>query len=127
MIAILCENYAGKWPFWLSPNQIAIIPIQCQNEKLENYAQDVKLQLETIKLCVEIFNNPSETLNKRVRNAQCSHFNFILVIGEQECESNTVNVRTRDNVQHGQKSLSQVLDLFLKLKNEKLNDEHIKF
>ena len=122
MIAILTENYGGKWPFWLSPNQVAILPIK---PAFDEYAHSVKQQLRDRKFCVEIHNDPGETLNKRIRNAQCAQFNFILVVGEQEQASNTVNVRTRDNVQHGEKSLSQLMETFERLRRDKLQDDAI--
>lgn len=106
-IAILTENYGGKWPFWLSPRQAIIIPV---NPKLDEYAQEVKLCLQKFRADVNV--DAGETLNKKIRNAQLAQYNFILVVGEKERDSGTVNVRTRDNKVHGEKLLDDVLKRF---------------
>ena len=58
-----------------------------------------------------IYQSPSSSgnlLNKKIRNNQLAQYNFILVVGDKEKESGTVNIRTRDNVVHGEKTISQV-------------------
>lgn len=90
LFAILCEEYGGKWPFWLSPYQISIIPV---DPKYNSYAEKIKnLYLE---FEVDI-NLSTEKLNKKIRNAQIQHYNFIFVVGNREELDNTVSVRTRE-------------------------------
>uniref|UniRef100_A0A8C7XZB7 threonine--tRNA ligase n=1 Tax=Oryzias sinensis TaxID=183150 RepID=A0A8C7XZB7_9TELE len=60
--------------------------------------------------------DPSCTLNKKIRNAQLSQYNFILVVGEKEKTSNTVNVRTRDNKVHGECSVEECIQRLKRLK-----------
>lgn len=55
------------------------------------------------------------TIQKKVREAQLAQYNYILVVGQDEAENNTVNVRTRDNVVHGTKPLQDVLQEFSQL------------
>ena len=93
MIAILTEQTATKWPFWMNPRQVALLPVS--DAHLE-FAEKVKnrLLLEGFFAEVDVANL---TLNKKIRNAQLSQFNFIGVIGADEVESKTVDVRDRDS------------------------------
>lgn len=101
MIAILTESYAGKWPFWLSPNQIMIVPVSSQ---FDEYAFSVKRKLHDSGFMVDVDTDPGDTMKKKIRNAQLAQYNFIIVVGEKEVNAETINVRTRDNVVHGEMS-----------------------
>ncbi|XP_012564686.2 threonine--tRNA ligase 1, cytoplasmic isoform X2 [Hydra vulgaris] len=122
MIAILTENYGGKWPFWLSPIQAVVIPV---SNKFDEYAQKVHRFLQDFRVDVNL--NAGEILNKKIRNAQLMHYNFILVVGDKEMTSNTVNVRTRDNKVHGEKSLETVLARFNELNTSRKDDSENEF
>ncbi|XP_078618699.1 threonine--tRNA ligase 1, cytoplasmic-like isoform X1 [Branchiostoma floridae x Branchiostoma japonicum] len=111
-IAILCENFGGKWPFWLSPRQAMIVPVSPdQNE----YAQKVRNSIHEAGFMCEADCDPGDTMNKKIRNAQLAQYNFIMVVGKQERENGTVNVRTRDNKVHGEFSVDAVIQRFKKL------------
>lgn len=143
MIAILTESYAGKWPFWLSPRQAMVIPVSSQ---FDDYAIQVKDKLWNDGFMAELDTDPSDTLNKKIRNAQLAQFNFILgeeifsiyninfilntnlfnsyififlVVGEKELNAGTVNVRTRDNVVHGEILVDDLLKKFRIFKERK--------
>lgn len=92
-IAILCEHYGGKWPLWINPNQIKVIPI---SEKYSEYAKLVKNKLREHKYYVDV-DESDEKINKKIRNAQVEMYNYILVVGQKEMDISTVNVRYRDN------------------------------
>lgn len=77
MIAILTESYAGKWPFWLSPRQVMVIPV---GPNFDEYAVSVKDKLHAAGFMCEVDTDHGDTLNKKVRNAQLAQFNFILGI-----------------------------------------------
>ena len=64
----------------------------------------------------------ARTLNKMVREAQLAQYNYILVVGAQEAENGTVNVRTRDNAVHGTKSVDDLIAEFKRLDAEKSPD-----
>ncbi|XP_059227671.1 threonine--tRNA ligase 2, cytoplasmic [Mustela nigripes] len=113
MIAILSENYAGKWPFWLSPRQVMVIPV---GPTCEKYALQVSRAFFEEGFMADVDLDHSCTLNKKIRNAQLAQYNFILVVGEKEKTNNAVNVRTRDNKIHGEVSVASAID---KLKNLK--------
>ena len=64
-----------------------------------------------------------DTLNKKIRNAEVGHYNFIFVVGEKEAAGDTVNVRTRDNVVHGTIKMEEVRDRLEKLRYTNANDD----
>uniref|UniRef100_A0AAR2KY62 threonine--tRNA ligase n=1 Tax=Pygocentrus nattereri TaxID=42514 RepID=A0AAR2KY62_PYGNA len=113
MIAILTENYGGKWPFWLSPRQVMVVPV---GPTCEEYAQRVCEEFHNAGLMTDVDLDPGCTLNKKIRNAQLAQYNFILVVGEKEKSSDTVNVRTRDNKVHGERSLTECMERLKQLK-----------
>ncbi|XP_033214455.1 threonine--tRNA ligase 1, cytoplasmic isoform X2 [Belonocnema kinseyi] len=116
MIAILTESYAGKWPFWLSPRQVMVIPV---GPLFNDYAFEVKQKLWEAGFMAEVDIDDSDTMNKKVRNAQLAQFNFILVVGEKEKSACTVNVRTRDNIVHGEIAIDDLVKKFTSFKEKK--------
>jgi len=117
MMAVLTENFGGKWPFWLSPRQAMVVPV---GPMFNDYASEVANMMRVAGFCVEADNDNGNTMNKKVRNAQLAQYNFIFVVGEKEKENRTVNVRTRDNKVHGEFSLENVLDKFRILDKDKV-------
>uniref|UniRef100_A0A8D2KZ13 threonine--tRNA ligase n=1 Tax=Varanus komodoensis TaxID=61221 RepID=A0A8D2KZ13_VARKO len=113
MIAILAENYGGKWPFWLSPQQIMVIPV---SPTCEEYAQQVCSDFFEAGFRAEVDLDQSCTLNKKIRNAQLAQYNFIFVVGEKEKANNAVNVRTRDNKVHGEVAVTSAIEKLTTLK-----------
>ncbi|XP_069621965.1 threonine--tRNA ligase 1, cytoplasmic-like isoform X2 [Ranitomeya imitator] len=113
MIAILCENYGGKWPFWLSPRQVMVVPV---GPSCEDYAQQVCKEFFDAGFMADVDLDNSCTLNKKIRNAQLAQYNFIFVVGEKEKANSAVNVRTRDNKVHGEVSIASAVEKLTKLK-----------
>uniref|UniRef100_A0A2K6LJD6 threonine--tRNA ligase n=2 Tax=Rhinopithecus bieti TaxID=61621 RepID=A0A2K6LJD6_RHIBE len=75
MIAILSENYGGKWPFWLSPRQVMVIPV---GPTCEKYALQVSSEFFEEGFMADVDLDHNCTLNKKIRNAQLAQYNFIL-------------------------------------------------
>ncbi|XP_023320101.1 threonine--tRNA ligase, cytoplasmic isoform X2 [Eurytemora carolleeae] len=123
MVAVLTENYGGKWPFWISPRQVMVVPVGIP---FNNYAREVADRLRALGFCAEADTDDGNTMNKKVRNAQIAQFNFIFVVGEKEMTNSTVNVRTRDNKQHGEFSIQEVVDKFNVLREQRIlkSEEH---
>lgn len=111
-LGILVEHYAGKFPLWLSPNQVKILPIA---DRHEAYAKELKSTFINRGFRADI-DARSESVNKKVRDAQLSQYNYILVVGDKEVEDKTVSVRTRNNEVLGAMSLT---DFFSKIQEEK--------
>ena len=116
MFAILTEHYAGKWPFFLSPRQAMVVPV---SKAQAPYAQRVEQRLKKAGFFVDA-DVTYRTLPKMVREAQQAQYNYILVVGAEEEKADTVSVRTRDNAQHGVKSIDEMIAEF-----QRMNDEHV--
>ena len=89
---ILVEHFAGKFPLWMAPTQVGILPI---NDDLIPFARSTAQALERMGLRTEI-DQRSESLKKKVRDAQLGNIPLILTCGAQEKENGTVSVRTLD-------------------------------
>uniref|UniRef100_A0A8D3CKP0 threonine--tRNA ligase n=1 Tax=Scophthalmus maximus TaxID=52904 RepID=A0A8D3CKP0_SCOMX len=124
MIAILTENYAGKWPLWVSPRQVMLVPV---NPSCEDYAKKVCKQFTEAGFMAEADLDSGCLLNKKIRNAQLAQYNFILVVGEKEKMTNNVNVRTRDNKVHGELSVAEVLARLTLLKQSRCRNAEEEF
>jgi len=107
-IAILVEHISGKWPFWISPRQVIIVPV---TKEYNQYAKKVHQIIHCKGYHCDV-DESNDRLNKKIRNAEISQYNYILVVGEKEEQCNGVNVRTRDNQEHGVKSIDEILSLF---------------
>ncbi|XP_071379253.1 threonine--tRNA ligase 1, cytoplasmic [Centroberyx affinis] len=124
MIAILTENYGGKWPLWLSPRQVMVVPV---GPTCEEYAQKVQQEFHNNGFMTDVDLDPGCTLNKKIRNAQLAQYNFILVVGEKEKTSDTVNVRTRDNKVHGERSVKECIERLQQLKSSRSRNAEEEF
>lgn len=96
-VGVLIEHFAGRFPLWLSPIQIKILPIA---DRHLNYCHEVAKLMKEKNLRVQV-DDRAETLNKKIREAQLDRINYILVVGDKEMTEKSVNVRTRDEVVHG--------------------------
>eukprot|EP00924_Labyrinthula_sp_SR-Ha-C_P004493 maker-scaffold_1-snap-gene-2.5-mRNA-1 protein AED:0.01 eAED:0.01 QI:0/0.5/0.33/1/1/1/3/11/805 len=119
MIAILTEHFAAKWPFWMSPRQIMIIPVA---QSYFDYAQELKQTFFAAGFEVDV-DLSTKTLNKKILLAQKEQYNFMLVVGEKEFEGKSVNIRTRRNNRLGEMPVDEALSLFKKYCDERLLDE----
>lgn len=104
-IGILIEHFVGKFPLWLSPSQVRIIPIA---DRHESYAQEVCAVIKQAGFQSDV-DASHESVNKKVRNAQLMQYNYILILGDKELENQSINLRTRDNVVHGELALNVFL------------------
>lgn len=89
---ILVEHFAGKFPLWLAPVQVVLLPI---NQDLANYAHEIREELESHKIRCDV-DKRSETLKKKIRDAQLNYIPIIITIGDKEKQNKTLSVRTLD-------------------------------
>lgn len=115
-IGILLEHTAGELPFFMSPKQVVIIPI---NQDHQSYAVEIQNKLQNVDIDSEIYDK-NESLNKRIRTAEKAKVPMILVIGDSEVENKTVALRDR----RARTQSNLTLDEFLKLIKEKLDEVH---
>lgn len=94
--AFLLEHYNGNLPLWLSPTQVAILPV---SEKVIEYARSVEAELKKAGIRVQLVND-AESLGKKIRNAEAMKIPYMLIVGEKEAVNNQISVRA-----HGQKDL----------------------
>jgi threonyl-tRNA synthetase len=104
-IGVMTEHFAGKFPLWLSPVQVRIIPVA---DTFTDYARSIWATYFKAGIRVEL-DESVETLNKKVRNAELDRINYILVVGGKEQENKSVNIRTRDNKVEGEKKVDEFL------------------
>lgn len=90
-IAILIEHYAGAFPLWLSPVQVAILPI---SDKQQAYAQEAYAKLVDAGIRVEL-DDSNETLGKKIRNWELQKVPYIGVLGNKETETKSIAIRKR--------------------------------
>ena len=91
-IAILTEHFAGKWPFWLSPRQILIVPVM---KDINDYVLELQKTFRDKGMHVDV-DISGNTMQKKIRTGQLQAYNFIFVVGAQERDSRSVNIRNRD-------------------------------
>lgn len=118
MTAVLTEHFGAKWPFWLSPRQACVVPIHAEQN---DYAWKVRNHLHDRGFYVDV-SDSTKTLNKKILLAQKAQYNFILVVGGQEQEGNSVNIRSRDNKRLGVKTLEECTAMFQQLTDDRVND-----
>ena len=88
-VAVLIEHTGGKFPLWLTPDQVSILPI---SEKLNDYAYEVKCQLEAEDLSV-LVDDRNEKIGRKIRDTELKRIPYMLIVGEKEAENNEVSVR----------------------------------
>ncbi len=102
-LAWLVEKYAGKFPTWLCPEQVRVLPI---SEKYEDYARSVRGELRKNGVLAEV-DNRSEKIGFKIREARLAKVPYMLVVGEKEEADGLVSVRSRFAGDEGQKSLAE--------------------
>ena len=90
-MAFLIEKYEGAFPLWLSPVQVAVIPI---SEKHFDYAKKIEKELKEKKIRIEL-KSENETLGKKIREAEMQKIPYLLIVGDKEISANAVSVRKR--------------------------------
>jgi len=114
-IGILIEHFAGKFPLWLSPVQVKILPI---SDKFVDYAYEVQRELKKLGMRVNV-DARAEKIGFKIREAQLEKVPYMLVIGEKEVENNTLSVRSRDLGDLGSMKKEEVIEKFVKEIEEK--------
>jgi len=102
---ILIEHFAGRFPFWMSPLPIRLLPIA---DRHIDYAKELQSKIKGCGLTCDLDSSP-ESVSKKVRNVQLLQVNYMLTIGDKEVENKTISLRTRDNVVHGEIELENFL------------------
>jgi threonyl-tRNA synthetase len=114
MFAVLCEHYGGKWPFWLSPRQVMLVPVHAE---FFDYSEDIRAKLHAEGFYVDV-DTSKNTFQKKVRNAQVAQYNFQFVVGKAEVANGSVNIRNRENQVEGEKKIDEMIAMLKQLREE---------
>jgi threonyl-tRNA synthetase len=112
---ILIEHYAGEFPLWLSPTQVAIVPV---SQNYIEYAQKVAVELKKAGIRFEV-DERNEKIGYKIRDWEMQKVSYMLVVGEKEKDSNTVSVRKHKIGDQGSLALSEFIDkIVAEIKNK---------
>jgi threonyl-tRNA synthetase len=101
-IAFLLEQTMGKFPTWLAPIQVKVLPL---SEKFRDYAAHIHTQLKEHHIRSEL-DSADQTLNYRIRSAQLEQVPYMVIVGEKEESTKTISIRTREGKQENQLKLA---------------------
>lgn len=116
-MGILIEHYAGRFPVWLAPVQVSILPI---SDKFNDYAYELREEMKSKGIRVEI-DDRAEKIGYKIREAQLKRVPYMLVVGEKEVEDRLVSVRNRDQGDLGQMAVDAFVERLLEENNKKVN------
>lgn len=111
-VAILIENTAGNFPLWLSPDQLAVLPI---SEKYEDYANEIYLRLQERDLRGYV-DHRDEKIGRKIRDAEVSKVPFMIIVGEKEQAEGLISIRKKGQGDLG----SMTLDAFMAIAQEEI-------
>ena len=114
----LIEHYAGKFPLWLAPLQVKLLPI---SDKYVDYAKSVAGELKAHGIRVEV-DEREEKIGYKVRAAQLEKIPLALVVGEKEAESHTVSVRKLGGEDLGVMSVDEIIEMIETKVKERARD-----
>ena len=106
-VALLLEHTGGNFPLWLIPNQAIVLPV---SEKHEKYAEKVLNSLENNEIRA-LIDNRNETVGKKIREAEVKKVPFMLIVGEQEENSNKLSVRRHGGEDMGSMDIEKFSNL----------------
>ena len=109
---VLIEHYAGAFPFWLAPVQIAVLPI---TDRINEYAEKIGKELKDAGFRVEV-NSKSDKIGAKIREAQLQKVPFMLILGDKELEENKIAVREKVKGDIGQMTLEEFVKMAKRLK-----------
>jgi Threonyl-tRNA synthetase len=110
-VAVLLEHTAGKFPLWLTPDQVVVIPV---SEKYSDYAKKVCELLNNNDIRA-ILDDSNDTMGKKIRNNELQRIPYLLVVGEKEASEQTVSVRRQGA---GDQGVMSIMDFAAKVNDE---------
>jgi threonyl-tRNA synthetase len=114
-VAILLEHTAGKFPFWLSPQQYIVLPI---SEKYASYAEEVHSLLSVAEFTGEV-DHRDEKIGRKIRDAELARIPFMVIVGDKEVSTSSVSIRQQSEGDLGTYSKDKLLDFFHKESEKK--------
>jgi len=99
---VLIEHTAGKFPLWLTPDQVVILPI---SEKFNDYAYAIAKELNSQEIRVQV-DDRNEKIGRKIRDNELKRIPYMLIVGEKEAENNEVSVRRQGEGDKGSMSVA---------------------
>lgn len=117
-VAVLIEHTAGKFPLWLTPEQAVVLPI---SEKFNEYAQQVASRLNILDVRA-IGDFRDEKIGRKIRDNELKHIPYLLIVGNDEMETNTVAVRRQGEGDKGKMKVDEFAKMIIDEVNEMIKD-----
>ena len=114
--AVLIEHTGGKFPLWLTPDQVVILPI---SEKFNDYAEEVRAYLDSMDIRA-IVDDRNEKIGRKIRDNELKRIPYLLIVGEKEAAEHTVSVRAQGEGDKGSMTLEQYRDYMHNLVNAEI-------
>ena len=105
-VAVLLEHTAGKFPLWLTPDQVVVLPI---SEKYNDYAHEVARQLNKADVRAQV-DDRNEKIGRKIRDNELKRIPYLLIVGEKEAEENKVSVRAQGEGDKGQMTIAEFIE-----------------
>ena len=110
-VAVLLEHTGGKFPLWLTPDQVVVLPI---SEKYNDYANEVARQLNIADVRAQV-DDRNEKIGRKIRDNELKRIPYLLIVGEKEAEENKVSVRAQGEGDKGQMTIAEFIDFMRSL------------
>jgi threonyl-tRNA synthetase len=117
-LAVIIEHFAGAFPLWLAPVQVAVLPV---SDKFSAYGKSIRDKLTAQDIRSEL-GDANESLGKRIRAAEMMKVPYVIVVGEKEEKAETVNFRTRGSEE---KTTEAKLDEFIEKLKKEIKDKKL--
>ena len=105
-VAVLLEHTAGKFPLWLTPDQVVVLPI---SEKYNDYAHEVARELSRVDVRTQV-DDRNEKIGRKIRDNELKRIPYLLIVGEKEAEERKVSVRAQGDGDKGQMTIAEFAD-----------------
>ena len=116
-VAVLIEHTAGKFPLWLTPDQVVVLPV---SEKSNEYAYKVRQILESQDVRT-IVDDRDEKIGRKIRDNELKRIPYMLIVGEKEAEQGLVSVRQQGAEEKGQMTIQEFADLIKTTVDQQMN------
>ena len=121
-VAVLLEHTGGKFPLWLSPDQVVVLPI---SEKYNGYAHKVSDYLNGFDIRAQV-DDRNEKIGRKIRDNELKRIPYLVIVGEKEEAEGTVSIRVQGEGDKGQMTLEQYKDHMLALVKAEMEANRLK-
>ncbi len=121
-VAVLLEHTGGKFPLWLTPDQVVVLPI---SEKYNDYANEVARQLNLSDVRAQV-DDRNEKIGRKIRDNELKRIPYLLIVGEKEAEENKVSVRAQGDGDKGQMTIADFITFMKELVANEIEANKVK-